>query len=197
MEVCSWRVARRIRLYCTNMIDPVLLKVYHTTKFIVYTPHKEVVLTIGERNPALDDLMGGSDSQSGAFITAWNPRSLRLLDAKNQARQTELITEARKRGYVFLMGRGVGQDEGWPPEASIFIMGIPVDAALELGKLFGQLAIVFAERGQARRTAIVPRMRGLPRTCSEMRGIDGPTDKYGMRRMESSAQPLPVISCRQ
>jgi len=131
------------------MIDPVLLKAYQSTKFIVDSPHKEVVLAIGERNPALDDLMEGSDSQSGAFITAWNPGSLRLPDAKNQARQTEMITEVRKRGYVFLEGRGVGQDRGWPPEASIFIIGIPMEAALELGKLFGQSAIVFAERGKA------------------------------------------------
>jgi hypothetical protein len=43
----------------------------------------------------------------------------------------------------------VGHDQEWPPEASIFIIGIPIGAALELGKLFGQLAIVFAERGQA------------------------------------------------
>jgi len=117
-----WRRSReegwiRSRLYCTNMIDPVLLKAYQTTKFIVYTPHKEVVLAIEERNPALDDLMEGADSPSGAFITAWNPGSLRLPDAKNQARQTELITEVRKRGCVFLEGRGDGQDKGWPPEA--------------------------------------------------------------------------------
>ena len=138
----------RSRLYCANMIDPVLFKAFQTTKFIVYSSHKEVVLAIGERNPALDDLMEGADSPSGAFITAWNPGSLRLPDAKNQARQTELITEVRKRGYVFLEGRGDGQDKGWPPEASVFIIGIPIDAALELGKLFGQLAIVFAERGQ-------------------------------------------------
>jgi hypothetical protein len=131
------------------MIDPVLVRAYQTTKFIVYSPHKEVVLAIGERNPSLDDLMEGSDSQSGAFITAWNPGSLRLPDARNQARQTELITEVRKRGYVFLEGRGEGKDERWPSEASIFVIGIPKGAARELGKLFGQLAIVFAERGQA------------------------------------------------
>jgi hypothetical protein len=138
------------------MIDPVLLKAYQTTKFIVYSPHKEVVLAIGEHNPALDDLMEGSDFQSGAFITAWNPGSLRLPDAKNQARQTELITEVRKRGYVFLEGRGVGKDERWPSEASIFIIGIDKGAARELGKLFGQLAIVFAERGQAVELLLCP-----------------------------------------
>jgi len=138
------------------MIDPLLLKAYQTTKFIVDTPNKEIVLAIGDRSPTLDDLMEGYDSQSGAFITACNPGSLRLPDAKNQARHTQLITEVRKRGYVFLMGRGAGQDEGWPPEASIFIMGIPVDAALELGKLFGQLAIVFAERGQSVELLLCP-----------------------------------------
>jgi uncharacterized protein DUF3293 len=144
------------------MIDPVLLKAYQTTKFIVHSPHKEIVLVIGERNPEMDDLIEGSDSQSGAFITAWNPGSLRLPDAENRARQTELVTEVRKRGYVFLEGRGVGQDSGWPPEASVFIIGISMDAALELGKLFGQLAIVFAERGQAVELLLCPEYKDFP-----------------------------------
>ena len=75
------------------MIDPDRLTAYQTTKYIVYTPQRDVVLTIGERNPALDEVMEESDSQSAAFITAWIPRSLKLLDAKNQARQTELIAD--------------------------------------------------------------------------------------------------------
>ena len=164
------------------MIDPVLLKAYQTTKFIVYTPHKEVVLAIGERNPALDDLMEGADSQSGAFITAWNPGSLRLPDAKNQARQTELITEVRKRGYVFLEGRGEGQDKGWPPEASIFIIGIPMRRRTGIGKALWAVSNRLCGARTGRRTPIVPRIEGLPRRCSETRGIDGPMDKYGKYR---------------
>jgi hypothetical protein len=138
------------------MIDEDLLKAYQTTNFIVSTPHKTIVLTIGERNPSLDELLDEYNSQSGAFITAWNPRSLRLLDAKNMARQTALVAEVSKRRYVFLEGPGVGQNDKWPPEESIFIIGISIDAALELGNLFGQLAIVFAERGQAAKLLLCP-----------------------------------------
>jgi|ERR1700733_8039665 len=138
------------------MIDSKLLEAYQTTKFIVSIPHKDIVLTIGECSHSLDELLEENNAQRGAFITAWNPRSLRLLDAKNMARQTELVGEVSKRGYVFLEGRGAGQDDKWPPEPSIFIIGISIDAALELGKLFGQLAIVFAERGQPVELALCP-----------------------------------------
>jgi hypothetical protein len=139
------------------MIDPALLKSYQNTRFIVCTTHGDLVLVIGERNRALDDLMETSDFQSGAFVTAWNPGSLKLSDEENRKRQAELIIAVQKRGYLFLEGWGVGQDEEWPPEASIFIIGIPEEAALELGKFFGQLAIVFTERGRPLELLLCPK----------------------------------------
>jgi hypothetical protein len=130
------------------MIDPDLLRAFQETKFIVCTPQMEIVLRVMERCSQLDQLMIASDAASCAFITAWNPCSVRLLETVNHAKQNQLIQEVQNRGFAFLHGRGVGEGSGWAPEPSILIIGIAREAAKELGRLFGQIAIVFAERGK-------------------------------------------------
>jgi hypothetical protein len=136
-------------LYCSNMIDPDLLKAFQATKFIVCTPQAEIVMRLGERCSEIDQLMITSDAASCAFITAWNPGSVRLLETANYAKQIQLIKEVQGRGYAFQHGRGVGEGSGWTPEPSILIIGIARQAAEELGRLFGQIAIVFVERGKS------------------------------------------------
>ncbi len=106
------------------MIDPDLLRAYQTSQFVVWTPEGEIVLRVGERNPRLDELMMEFGALSSAFTTAWNPGSVKLSIEENQTRQTALKEEVRKAGYLSFCGEGVGQDEAWPPEASVLILGI-------------------------------------------------------------------------
>jgi hypothetical protein len=131
------------------MIDPELLSAFLATHFIIVSPKAEITLRVGERNTALDDLLTAFGVTSCAFITAWNPGSVRLTDAENMTRQVALIAEVRRRGLPFLLGRGQGEDGRWPPEDSILVMGINRTEASALGALFNQLAIVFAESQEA------------------------------------------------
>ena len=131
------------------MIDPDLLKAFQTTKFVVCAPQAEIVMRVGERCSDVDQLMIASDAASCAFITAWNPGCVRLLETSNCAKQNQLIQEVQDRGFTFLHGRGVGEGSGWTPEPSILIIGIARQTAKELGSLFGQIAIVFVERGKS------------------------------------------------
>jgi len=131
------------------MIDPVLVGTYRVTRFVVCAPEGEIVLRIGERTRGLDELMTKHGALSCAFITACNPGSVKLPDADNQVRRTELVGTVRKSGYVYFEGLGVGQDGPWSPEASILILGISRERARQLGTQFGQLAIVFVGRAQA------------------------------------------------
>jgi Protein of unknown function (DUF3293) len=131
------------------MIDPDLLTKFQATKFIVCTPRAEIVMRIGERCSELDRLMIESDAVSCAFITAWNPGSVRALETANCAKENQLIQEVRRRGHAFLHGRGVGEGSRWTPEPSILIIGIARQTAKDLGGLFGQTAIVFVDRGKS------------------------------------------------
>lgn len=131
------------------MIDPDLLRAYKKTRFVVRAPGGEIVLRVGERNLQLDALMEKFGAVSSAFVTAWNPGSVNLSPEENQTRQTTLTEEVRKAGYVSFCGEGVGEDQAWAPEASVLIVGILRGDAQRLGMRFGQLALVFAERGRA------------------------------------------------
>jgi hypothetical protein len=44
-------------------------------------------------------------------------------------------------------GEGIGDDGVWPPERSVLVLGIEREAALQLGRRFGQRAIVCGDLG--------------------------------------------------
>jgi hypothetical protein len=80
------------------MIDPDLLRAYQTSQFFVWTPEGEIVLRVGERNPRLNELMTKLGALSSAFLTAWNPGSVKLSIEENQTRQAALTEKVRKAG---------------------------------------------------------------------------------------------------
>jgi hypothetical protein len=130
------------------MIDPDLLKAFQTTRFIVSTPQAEFALRIGEGSTELDELMTTAGALSCAFVTAWNPRAAKLPEIANRAKHCQLIQEVQRRRYLFLPGRGVGENPAWASEQSILIVAISRESAKELGTLFDQIAIVFVQRGE-------------------------------------------------
>ena len=128
-----------------NMVDPKLLEAYRSTAFIIEAPDCEITLRVGERSQALDTMLDSYDATKCAFITAWNPHSIRLKAPENKQRQADLVELVRSLGIPFLPGRGIGKDASWPHEESILVIGADRDTALELGRAFGQLAIVFKQ----------------------------------------------------
>jgi hypothetical protein len=82
-----------------------------------------------------------------AYITAFNPGSSRLTDEENHARQSELINIVRQLAHPAFPGEGIGDDGVWPPEQSVLVLGIEYAAAVQLGRQFGQRAIVFGMLG--------------------------------------------------
>ena len=131
-----------------NMVDPKLLEAYHGTSFIIEAPHCEITLRVGEQSQAVDSLLESYDATTCAFITAWNPSSVRLEESDNKERQADLVQMVRSLRHPFLPGRAIGESANWPPEESILVIGVHQKAALELGRAFGQLAIVFKELHQ-------------------------------------------------
>lgn len=129
-------------------VDSTLDLAYRQTRYIIESPSGEFVLKVEELNPAVDSLLKDYRADSCAFITAWNPSSQRLTEPANEQRQRDLIAEVRRRGYTFLPGRGIGGDPSWPPEPSIFIIGISGTDAEDLGARFGQLAIIAKRIGE-------------------------------------------------
>jgi hypothetical protein len=128
-------------------VDEALIDAYGRTAFVADTPRGRLTLRVGARSPELDDLLLSAGASSWAFVTAWNPRSVRASDHENIRRGRELGRIVAERGLVAYPGAGIGDDRTWPPEPSLLILGIGHAEAVELGRRFGQLAIVYGERG--------------------------------------------------
>ncbi len=64
-----------------------------------------------------------------------------LSDDENEKRHSELVSAVAV--YRYYEGEGVGEDKTWKPEKSLLILSITKKDAIEIGKKFGQNAIVF------------------------------------------------------
>jgi hypothetical protein len=127
------------------MFHAELLEAYQNTVFVVDGPNGEITLRVGRLSQEIDDLLTTHGAKACAFITAWNPRSVRLRSEENSERHTQLIESVHQLGCHAFPGRGIGQNKYWTPEESILVIGIERSLAVDLGRRFGQNAIVFKD----------------------------------------------------
>ena len=124
-----------------------LLEAYEDSDYVVFA-EPELVLRIGEPSPRLDRLLETHEAESAAFVTAANPRSEKRSAAQNAEAMSALEGILAAAGYPRYPGEGRAADGSWR-EASVLAVGIYRENAAALGKLFGQNAVVFIEKGKA------------------------------------------------
>lgn len=121
-------------------------KAFAETNFIVKpTKDTSIVLKIDESSDDLQTFFPGIETW--AFITAWNPLPLVLSLEENNKRNKELEKEIETLGIKYTNGIGVSADEKWSEE-SFFLIDCSKEIAIELGKKFNQLAIVYGEKNK-------------------------------------------------
>ena len=120
---------------------------YRATVYSATTPDGILLLRPGRRNYLLDNVLTAFRAKRWAFITAYNPGSIPMSDAINEAAHVELCRLLMRKGLVFF--EGDGNAEGWPAEKSVLVIGIGRDKAAKLGWKFGQNAILVGKRGAA------------------------------------------------
>lgn len=126
-----------------------LQRAYLQTDFCVLdSPVGSFTLRCGELSPELMALLEESGSDCWAFITAANPQSTILDDATNESRNAKLKQTVESAGYRAFLGEGRDPRGEWKPEVSFLIIGINESAAMELGRMFGQNAIVAGSKEQ-------------------------------------------------
>jgi len=114
-------------------LSPDLIAAYENADYVVFGD-PELVLKIGEPSRRLDALLEEEGASTAAFLTA---AALSKLD--------QVIAAA---GYPWRAGEGREPDGSWV-EPSRLVIGIYRDHARTLGRIFGQNAIVFVEKGGA------------------------------------------------
>jgi hypothetical protein len=128
-------------------VAPDLIAAYEAADYVVFG-ESELVLKIGEPSRRLDALLEHEGATTAAFVTAANPRSEKKSPAENAAALALLDQVIAAAGYPWRPGEGREPDGSWR-EPSRLVMGIYRENAEALGRLFGQNAIVFVEKGAA------------------------------------------------
>jgi hypothetical protein len=122
-----------------------LEEMYRQARYVVKDGDVRFTIRLGQANGELDEFLDVRNAASWAFLTAYNPFSQPASDEQNEVRQTELIDVIGEMGFEFLSGYGTG--DGWEPEASLFVLGIPRETAVSLATKFEQHAILFGDAG--------------------------------------------------
>lgn len=142
---------RRVVVQAARELE--LWRAYESARYVTSISGREIPLHVGS-NPKLDVVLASRSTSRWAFITAANPGSIRTADAENVKRMNELREVVLSRGYEIAGGEGRDPEGGWPAEPSLLVLGIGRREARELGRRFGQLAILVGQRGY--RAQIVP-----------------------------------------
>ena len=132
-------------------LDRQLVENYLNTSYwteLIRMDEQGAKLRIGQPNPHLvEQQLEENNIQCFAFLTAWNPGSQPLDQWHNRWRNLNLELELHPHCRLLRRGLGIGTDENWPPEESFWALDIPLEKALELGRQFGQNAIVVWKKG--------------------------------------------------
>lgn len=124
-------------------ISQALIQAYLGTAYSAQTAVGGITLKIGVRSDEIVRLFAASGADRAAFITAENPYSEPQTPAKNAERQRRLGDELTALGFTHFPGDGQGEDTSWPAEASFLVLGMGKEEASDLGRKYGQNAMVW------------------------------------------------------
>ncbi len=124
-------------------IPPELIEAYRATLFKCGEGSDAFVLRIGAYSAPLAELYVSADDSSAAFVTAFNPRSETQSADVNATAHARLGAELAAAGYRLVEGAGEDPDGLWLAERSYLVLGIELEAAQEVGRRYGQNAIVW------------------------------------------------------
>lgn len=124
-------------------IPPALIEAYRATLFMCGDGPDAFVLRIGAYSAPLADLYDSADVSSAAFVTAFNPRSETQSADVNATAHALLGADLAAAGYRLVEGAGEDPDGRWPAERSYLVLGMALAAAQEVGRRYGQNAIVW------------------------------------------------------
>lgn len=125
-----------------SCLDAALLEAYRETEYLVHA-QPGFVLHIDQPCAALAAHYAQRGIHQGCVITAWNPLSQALTDARNQARQALLEQQLQHAGWHWLRAVAAHPHNGWPPEVGCFVEGMDEATADRWGRQHAQNAVVW------------------------------------------------------
>ncbi|WP_420464903.1 DUF3293 domain-containing protein [Panacagrimonas sp.] len=127
----------------TSVLDPQLILTYRTARYRVFDPPAGFALGVDAFSSRLAALVSALPVRAAALITACNPGGELRTVAENRVAMMQLRGELRGRCARLLDAENSGAGGDWV-EPSVLVLGIARIAALELGRRWGQNAILYA-----------------------------------------------------
>lgn len=117
----------------------------HATTYWVDLPDRSIEFQLEKHNPELDAILKSEGERQRAFLTAYNPHAQPHDAVENQQHLKKLVDDVTALGFKYLPGRDVNDDRSLPPESCLWVIGIAPDHARQLGKCYGQAAVIVGE----------------------------------------------------
>lgn len=124
-------------------IDEQLRLAYEMAEYQLLNPRLSIY--IGQRSAQLQKLQLKLGVKSTTIVTAFNPQSAHLSDAENNRQQNILHQQLEQLKHTYRHGLNLDPQAIWPPEPSYWVFGLSPTKAVDLGRLFGQKAIVYID----------------------------------------------------
>lgn len=120
-------------------------RVLRTTAYRVKAP-LNLVLKVGAKCPSMDRHLSKRKGAGAAMISACNPLGKRLSDEENHQRERALLAVVKTMGLEHWAALATPANGG-PPEPSLLILPIELEAAKAIAKNFERFALVFHTKG--------------------------------------------------
>lgn len=124
------------------MVTADLLTTYRDSNYLIDTD-PPIALRVGELCLPVLNLLSAHGVRTGAFVTAHNPFSQATDAAANERAHATLASDIHRARLTAILGSGCGRDGNWPPEQSLFILGISRRDGISLARRYAQNAFVF------------------------------------------------------
>lgn len=134
----------------TESVPNALLDAYNNTVFVLFQTEyfEEIEVRINQKSSRIDDFLRYHNSSAGVFLTAFNPRSLRLSAQENGERHQMLIADLDLLSHSYFDGEGRDPNGNWLSEKTLFILGLAEVQAEKMARKYTQNAYVFIEHGE-------------------------------------------------
>lgn len=131
-------------MFSESAIPVATINAYLATDYRVMAA-EPFVLNVGHASPELALRFKLDQTDSAAFITAWNPFGELTSESENHVAQQVLLAEIKALGLPCLEGEGRDPSGQWPGEPSFLVFGISLEAAKKLAGQFRQNGFVYAD----------------------------------------------------
>lgn len=127
-----------------SRLAPSLVAAYRAARYEVSGARPPFVLRVDEPSAALAECHRGHAVRESAFLTAWNPGSVRLPPAVNAAAAARLEARLLALGFRLLAGCAVDPAGAWQAEPSALVLGIGYREACDVAREYGQAGVLHA-----------------------------------------------------